>query len=62
MVEGVSNIIGFTLKKEKEIVDKCSFCKKPIVRGKTIQESNTSPAICFDCVGRCNELLGETNE
>lgn len=40
-------------------INKCSFCQKPLVKGKFIQAAETEPAICFGCVSICSTLLGE---
>jgi len=50
------NIIPFTIEVKK---DKCAFCFEPLIKGKYIQSDVTQPAICFECVLKCNELLKE---
>lgn len=51
----MSNVIPFNQPKKQ--LPTCAFCKKPVTRGKFIQESPDKPAICFACVAKCNELL-----
>ena len=45
-----------------KVISKCSFCGKTLIKGKYLQAAETDPAICFDCVKICAELMGEKNE
>jgi len=42
-----------------KVVSKCSFCGKTLIKGNYVQEEETAPAICFDCVKICSVLLGD---
>ena len=56
------NIIQFKVPKEYPLVTACSFCKKPLVKGRFLQAEPIRPAICFGCVAVCNDLLEKENQ
>lgn len=57
--EKEAEIINFPQQGTKmKVIDTCSFCKKKLIKGKYMQESETSPAICFACVKVCSSLMG----
>lgn len=46
-----------TFVKEKKVLGKCSFCQKPLIKGKFVREEDNKPAICFECIVECAKII-----